>query len=256
MSEPKASYTFSFASDDLGLVGSVAGELMRRGHHVHFQNHNNTWKPEWGGAAKKNTHVVQFRSRAYDANDYTYREMCWLDMESMTKCVLVNVPGDAVEAARTDWAAKTAGELSSVTTLRPGKAYVAPRFGGAAAPGGGSSAAAGISGGLSEKRAWLDKFKTQSANHAKKPAHMAAYHGQEDALRTLKELGVSLEEKDEGSWTPAHMAAHFGHEGALRTLKELGASLVEKDNRGRTPAEAAAASGQEGARRFLKEVGA
>jgi ankyrin repeat protein len=72
--------------------------------------------------------------------------------------------------------------------------------------------------------------------------HLAAKHGQPDAVSWLLRRGASPQERDSRGWTPAHAAAVAGHAAVLPLLPKP--SLCLPDGSGATPLHHAAAQGQ------------
>lgn len=89
-----------------------------------------------------------------------------------------------------------------------------------------------------------------------KAADIAATEGHVEALRFLKEEGVSVDQPNQHGRTPAHSAAQKGHVEVLRMLKEeCDVDLQKLDSFGRTPAHYVIAGNHIEALRALKELG-
>ncbi|KAK6194561.1 hypothetical protein SNE40_000176 [Patella caerulea] len=72
------------------------------------------------------------------------------------------------------------------------------------------------------------------------PAHVAAYAGDLDQLKTLVENGVvNINEKDTKGSTPAHKAAGQGHLRVLQWLVEMGSDMTIENSAGETPRDVA-----------------
>lgn len=92
------------------------------------------------------------------------------------------------------------------------------------------------------------------------PAHMAAYFGNTDTLRLLKQLGVPMDGVDGGGRTLAHYAVSnlkaANVSATLGVLDGLGAQLDQQDREGLRPLHIAVAQGIPAAVRTLIQFGA
>ena len=87
-------------------------------------------------------------------------------------------------------------------------------------------------------------------------AHVAAQHGQKEALQFFQELvPETLKAADRDGDLPAHLAAQNGHEGVVQFLHQVVPETLKTAARdGRVPANLAALHGHEGVLQFLHQV--
>jgi len=88
------------------------------------------------------------------------------------------------------------------------------------------------------------------------PMHHAAWNGDVEAIKALRDIGADVEAKDNDERTPIHYAACNGHVEAIKTLKEIGADISARGYVGAAPMQDAAKNGQVEAMKALKEMGA
>jgi hypothetical protein len=75
--------------------------------------------------------------------------------------------------------------------------------------------------------------------------HWAAYHGNVNAIRLLRNTGVGADARDGQGRCPLHLAALRGQVAAARALvMELGAGVNARDGQGKTPFQLAVESGR------------
>ena len=87
-------------------------------------------------------------------------------------------------------------------------------------------------------------------------AHVAAEHGQKEALQFFQEIvPETLKSADGNGDLPAHLAAYNGHEGVLQFLHQVCPETLETANGdGYLPAHLAAQNGHEGVVQFIYQV--
>jgi len=74
--------------------------------------------------------------------------------------------------------------------------------------------------------------------------HLAAYHGQTEAVKQLVELGARLNTSSVPlRWTALHYAAQRGHNQTVEALMELGADPLAVNDFGKTPCKLARLNG-------------
>ena len=87
--------------------------------------------------------------------------------------------------------------------------------------------------------------------------HIAAYHGQVEAIKVLLKEGADVNAKrDKDGRTPLHWAAWKGQVEAIKLLLKAGAKVNAKEKTGKTPLHSAALKGQVEAIKVLLKAGA
>ena len=100
-----------------------------------------------------------------------------------------------------------------------------------------------------------ETLKTADGNGAL-PAHFAAYNGHEGVVQFLHQVvPETLKTADRGGDLPAHLAAYNGHEGVVQFLHQVcPETLKTASGNGDLPAHSAAQNGHEGVVQFLHQV--
>ncbi len=86
--------------------------------------------------------------------------------------------------------------------------------------------------------------------------HLAAWHGQMQAVRVLLEAGANANAKGECKETPLHYATMKGHTKVVKILLKAGAEVNAKSGWGHTPLHLAASRGKAEMVKMLLEAGA
>ncbi|KAJ1472188.1 ankyrin repeat-containing domain protein [Baffinella frigidus] len=88
------------------------------------------------------------------------------------------------------------------------------------------------------------------------PLHLAAWNGDEAAIKALVAAKADVHAEDEMGRTPLHYAAENGHEAAIKALVATKADVHAEDEDGDTPLQCAVLNGNTSAVQLLRELGA